>query len=59
MLGHSVHGDNRRRVQQDFPFKLMGGPLPAPLAPASRSLDFDGDNKTDTNAIALDERAIA
>ncbi|HSK73870.1 MAG TPA: VCBS repeat-containing protein [Pyrinomonadaceae bacterium] len=32
---------------QDFPFKLIGAVNGAPLAPQSRRLDFDGDNRTD------------
>ena len=34
-------------VQMEFPFKLNGTISGAPLAPSSRSVDFDGDNKTD------------
>ncbi len=34
-------------VRQDFPFKLEGSVSGAPAVPRSRSLDFDGDNKTD------------
>lgn len=34
-------------LNQEMPFKLDGTITGAPLAPASRSLDFDGDNKTD------------
>jgi hypothetical protein len=34
-------------VRQDFPFKLDGSIAGAPLAPRSRSLDFNGDNRTD------------
>lgn len=34
-------------VVMEFPFKLDGTIAGAPLAPASRSLDFDGDNRTD------------
>ncbi len=34
-------------VQMEFPFKLDGTIAGAPLAPSSRMIDFDGDNKTD------------
>ncbi len=34
-------------LPQEFPFKLDGTITGAPLAPRSRSIDFDGDNKTD------------
>lgn len=34
-------------ILNDFPFKLDGSISGAPLAPSSRSIDFDGDNKTD------------
>ncbi|MEP7149613.1 MAG: VCBS repeat-containing protein [Acidobacteriota bacterium] len=34
-------------VRQDFPFKLDGMISGAPAIPRSRTLDFDGDNKTD------------
>ncbi|MFN0140994.1 MAG: FG-GAP repeat domain-containing protein [Pyrinomonadaceae bacterium] len=34
-------------IAQDFPFKLVGSISGAPLAPSSRSIDFNGDNKTD------------
>ena len=34
-------------IPQDFPFKLEGSVAGAPAVPKSRTLDFDGDNKTD------------
>lgn len=34
-------------VPQDLPFKLEGSVSGAPLAPRSRTLDFNGDNRTD------------
>lgn len=38
-------------VIQDFPFKLDGTMAGAPLAPASRGLDFDGDNRSDFSIV--------
>ncbi len=38
-------------LQQEFPFKLDGTIAGAPLAPRSRSLDFNGDNKTDFSVV--------
>ena len=34
-------------VRQDYPFKLDGSVSGAPAVPRSRTLDFDGDNRTD------------
>ncbi|MGB7203754.1 MAG: VCBS repeat-containing protein [Pyrinomonadaceae bacterium] len=34
-------------IVQEFPFKLAGSVMGAPLAPSSRSIDFNGDNKSD------------
>ncbi len=34
-------------VAQDLPFKLNGSVSGAPVAPRSRTIDFNGDNKTD------------
>ena len=34
-------------LRQEFPFKLEGSISGAPAVPRSRTLDFDGDNKTD------------
>lgn len=34
-------------ARQDFPFKLIGSVSGAPAVPRSRTLDFDGDNKSD------------
>jgi hypothetical protein len=34
-------------ARQDFPFKLIGSVTGAPTVPRSRTIDFDGDNKTD------------
>ena len=34
-------------IPQDFPFKLEGFVAGAPTVPKSRTIDFDGDNKTD------------
>ncbi|MEO6334562.1 MAG: VCBS repeat-containing protein [Pyrinomonadaceae bacterium] len=41
----------------DFPFKLDGTIAGAPLAPRSRALDFNGDNKTDY-AVARSASAV-
>jgi hypothetical protein len=35
------------KYQQDFPFKIEGSITGAPLAPRSRTGDYDGDNRTD------------
>ena len=36
---------------QDFPFKLIGSIAGAPAVPTTRSLDFNGDNKTDFSIV--------
>lgn len=45
-------------LRQDFPFKLEGSIAGAPAVPLSRTLDFDGDNKTDV-AVARAASAVS